>query len=63
MKEGKRLIFPGLHSWSSQSRESVRNREKDMGTQALMEQRRLKINIVWAYILSYKVVILSKDKD
>ena len=33
-----------------------------MGTKAVMEQRYL-INLVWAYILSYKAVILSKDKD
>ena len=53
MKEGKRLIFPGLHSWLSYSRESARNREikrkrgrerkeerkKDMGIKALMKQR------------------------
>ena len=48
LKKGKRLIFPGLHSWLSCSRESARNREierereggkKDTGTQALMEQR------------------------
>ena len=32
------------------------------GTRALMSKGVL-INIVWAYILSYKVVILSKDKD
>ena len=36
----KRLIFPGLRSRPSRSRESARNREreKDVGTQALMEQ-------------------------
>ena len=28
-KEGKRLIFPGLHSQLSQSRESARNRERE----------------------------------
>ena len=41
MKEGERLIFPGLHSRLSRSRKSARNREKekDTGTQALMEQR------------------------
>ena len=50
-KEGKRLIFPGLHSQLLRSRESARNREieidrerekerkEDMGTQALMDQR------------------------
>ena len=27
VKEGKRLIFPGLNSWLSRSRESARNRE------------------------------------
>ena len=66
VKEGKRLIFPGLRSRLSGSRESARNRERerktDMGTKAVMEQRYL-INLVWAYILSYKAVILSKDKD
>ena len=49
MKEGKRLMFPGLHSRLSRSRESTRNRERererekeretDTGTKALMEQR------------------------
>ena len=43
MKEGKRLIFPGLRSQLSCSKESARNRERDRqidtGTQALMEQR------------------------
>ena len=43
VKEGKRLIFPGLRSWLLHSRESARNRErerkKDTGTKALMEQR------------------------
>ena len=54
MKEGSRLIFPGLCSQLLHSRESARNRErdrervrererkeerkKDTGTQALMEQ-------------------------
>ena len=27
MKEGKRLIFPGLQSWPLRSKESARNRE------------------------------------
>ena len=36
-------------------------RKKDTGTRVLMEQRCF--NMVWAYILSYKIVILSKDKD
>ena len=49
MKEGKRLIFPGLHSWPLCSRESASNKEierkrgreikEDMGTQPLMEQK------------------------
>ena len=50
MKGGKRLIFSGLSSRLSRSRESARNRErekerkkkerkKDTGTKALMEQR------------------------
>ena len=45
VKEGKRLIPPGLCSLLSGLRESVRNgerdreRKKDTGTQALMEQR------------------------
>ena len=73
MKEGKRLIFPGLRSWLSCSRESARNRDKekerkeernkDTGTRALMEQRCFNQHGVCVYILSYKVVILSKDKD
>ena len=49
MKEGNRLIFPGLCSRPLRSRKSARNRyrereeekerKKDTGTQALMEQR------------------------
>ena len=51
MKEGKRLIFPGLCSRLSSFRESARNREREereeekerktdiKGTKALMEQR------------------------
>ena len=49
MKEARRLIFPGLLSQPSCSRESAKNKErererdkerkKDTGTQALMEQR------------------------
>ena len=48
VQEVKRLIFPGLCSWLSHSRESARKREREkdrqtdrqkyMGTQALMEQ-------------------------
>ena len=38
------------------------NRKKDTGTQALMEQTCFNLH-VWAYILFYKVVILSEDKD
>ena len=47
MKEGERLIFPGLRSQLLRSRKSARNRErerekerrKDTGMKALMEQR------------------------
>ena len=39
-----------------------RERKKDTGTKALMQQDVL-INMVWAYILSYKAVVLNKDKD
>ena len=47
MKEEKKLIFPGLHSWLLHSRKSAKNRDresekerrKDTGTKALMEQR------------------------
>ena len=49
VKEGKRLLFPGLCSQLLRSRESARNREierkrgrerkKDTGTPALMQQR------------------------
>ena len=57
VKEGKRLIFPGLHSRLSRSRESARNREikrgrerkKDTGTKALMEQKCLKQHGVGVY--------------
>ena len=67
MKEGERLIFPGLRSWLLSSRKSARNRQierekerkKDMGTQALMEQRCFNQHGVGIYT----VVILNKDKD
>ena len=47
VKEGNRLIFRGLCSWLSHSRESAGNRQRerererqiDIGTQTLMEQR------------------------
>ena len=49
VREGKRIIFSGLNSWPLHSWESAWNREiereeekerkKDTGTQALMEQR------------------------
>ena len=32
VKEGKRLIFPGLHSRPSRSRESARNRKRERKT-------------------------------
>ena len=47
MKEGKRLTFPGLHSWPSHSKESARNREierkrkrerRTQGPKSLVEQ-------------------------
>ena len=65
MKEGERLIFPGLRRRLLRSRKSARNREikrerkKDMGTKALMEQRCFNQHGVGIYI----VVILNKDKD
>ena len=42
-----------------------RNRKKDRQTQRpkLWWSKGVLINMAWAYILSYKVVILSKDKD
>ena len=44
---------------------SQKEREKDRQTQGpkLWWSKGVLINIVWAYILSYKVVILSQDKD
>ena len=38
VKEGKRLIFPGLHSWLLRSRESVRNRKRKRGRQRKKER-------------------------
>ena len=38
-------------------------RERETGTRALMEQRCFNQHGVGIYILSYKVVILSKDTD
>ena len=75
MKEGERLTFPGLRSQILRSRKSARNTERDRererekerqtdtGTKSLMEQRCFNQHGVGIYILSYKVVILSKDKD
>ena len=77
MKEGERLTFPGLRSRILCSRKSVRNTERDRerererekerqtdtGSKSLMEQRCFNQHGVGIYILSYKVVILSKDKD
>ena len=59
VKEGKRLVFPGLRSRPSRSRESAgnREREKDTGTQALMEQG-CSIEFNRVYIL-----VASSDKD
>ena len=66
VKEGKRLIFPGLRSWPSRSRESARNREierekegrRDSG---LWWNKGALLNSVRMYITSYKVA--SSDKD
>ena len=68
-KEGKKLIFPGLRSQLSCSRESARNREikrkrgrerkTDTGTKALMEQRCFNQHGVGIYTAA----TLSKDKD
>ena len=105
VKGGKRLIFPGLCSWLSCSRESARNKDvyiyislciyiyiythiyiclciniykknKDIYIYIERERERrgiagpklwwskgVLINMVLVYIQSYKVVILSKDKD
>ena len=66
VKEGKRLIFPGLCSRPSCSRESARNKErekgrrKDTGTQVWRNKGAL-LNSVWLCIPYYKVA--SSDKD
>ena len=39
-----------------------KERKKDTGPK-LWWSKGVLINMAWAYILSYKVVILSKDKD
>ena len=40
MKEGKRIIFPGLHSQLSHSRVSARNRERDKEKKEGMKEGR-----------------------
>ena len=40
MKEGKRLIFPGLHSWLLHSRESARNRERERERERKKERKK-----------------------
>ena len=42
-------------------RRGERERKQDTGTKALMEQSAL-FNIVWVFILSYKIAIFSRDK-
>ena len=64
MKEGKRLIFPGLHSRPSRSRESARNRKRERER----ERERWGIRIWWnkgALLNSVRVYIpvASLDKD
>ena len=55
------LCAPG--DWPEKQRERERERERETGTRALMEQRCFNQHGVGIYILSYKVVILSKDKE
>ena len=70
MKEGKRLIFLGLHSWPLHSRESARNKEIEREREREREGHRdpslwwnkgALLNSVRMYITSYKVA--SSDKD
>ena len=44
-------------------RERERERERKTWGPELYWSKGVLINMVWAYIRSYKVVILSKDKD
>ena len=68
VKERKRLIFLGLRRKPVKplaqgllcSRRPQAPSRWGEGTEHLLERV---LNMVWAYILSYKVVILSKDKD
>ena len=68
MKEGKRLIFPGLHSQPSHSRESAREREREgHGDPSLWWSKGALLNSVRVYIPYYKVASCNKeaslDKD
>ena len=54
-----------LESLCAPGYQPEREREKDRQTWGpeLLWSKGVLMNMVWAYILSYKVVILSKDKD
>ena len=55
------LCAPG--NQPDKEREEERERERKTQGPELGWSKAVLINMVWAYILSYKVVILSKDKD
>ena len=69
------LYAPGDQPEKERGREREREREREKEKEKKREKERktrgpelswskgVLINMVWAYILSYKVVILSKDKD
>ena len=61
------LCAPGDQPEKEREREREREREKERERKTqgpeLQWSKGVLINMVWAYILSYKVVILSKDKD
>ena len=62
VKEGKRLIFPGLCSQLLRSRASARNREREGHRDpSLWWNKGALLNSVWVYIPYYKVA--SSDKD
>ena len=63
----KRVLEAQAGKWTQKAsalqRNSLRERERKTRGPELWWSKGVLINMVWAYILSYKVVILRKDKD
>ena len=58
--KAKRVLFLRARAAADRHQRDVGTREREREG---IESKGVLINMVWAYILSYKVVILSKDKD